>query len=122
VRSMSVPSGSRPTPAPPGEAPVRAPPGNAPVRAAPAAAAKPDDLTILEGVGPKIAAALVAAGIDTFAKLATASETELRAAMDKADLRFVPSLPTWAKQAAFVARGDIQGFEAYRNSLTAGRE
>ncbi len=123
VRSMAVPPGNRPTPAPPVDAPVRAvPPATAPVRAAPPAATKPDDLTILEGVGPKIAAALVAAGIDTFAKLARTSETDLRAAMDKAELRFVPSLPTWAKQADLIAKGDVQGFEAYRNSLTAGRE
>lgn len=81
-----------------------------------------DDLTVVEGIGPKIAAALVAAGIDTFDKLAHASEDDLRKALEAASLRFAPSLPTWAKQAAYAAQGDFDGLKAYQDTLTGGRE
>jgi predicted flap endonuclease-1-like 5' DNA nuclease len=127
----------RATPKPKMEAPT-APKAEAP--AAPQAEAEPvveeaapkarasrkksasDDLTVIEGIGPKIAAALVSAGIDTFDKLAHASENDLRNALEAASLRFAPSLPTWAKQAAYAARGDFDGLKAYQDTLTGGRE
>lgn len=59
----------------------------------------PDDLTRIDGVGPKISEALVAAGLTTYAALAAASEDDLRAALSAAKLRFAPSLPTWSEQA-----------------------
>ncbi|MDX2140490.1 MAG: helix-hairpin-helix domain-containing protein [Chloroflexota bacterium] len=92
---------------------------------APAAPAKQkaagDDLTIIEGIGPKMAAALVAAGIDTFAQLAESSEGTIKAAIEQAGLRFAPSVPTWAKQAKFAADGDMDGLKAYQDTLTGGR-
>ena len=81
-----------------------------------------DDLTIIEGIGPKMAAALIAAGIDTFAKLADSSEESLRAAVEAAGMNFAPSIPTWAKQAKFAADGDLDGMKAYQDKLIAGRE
>ncbi len=86
------------------------------------ASAEVDDLKRIEGIGPKMEKALHAASIKTFARLAEASEDELRAAIEAHGLRFAPSLPTWAKQAAFLARGDEAGFEAYKEKLIAGRE
>lgn len=80
-----------------------------------------DDLTKIEGIGPKMSQALVAAGIDTFEKLAAASEDDLRAAIEAADMRLAPSLVTWAKQAAFAAKGDWVGLQAYQDTLDAGR-
>jgi large subunit ribosomal protein L27 len=94
---------------------------------APAAPAKKkaavggDDLIIIEGIGPKMAAALVAAGIDTFAKLADSSEETIKAAIEQGGLRFAPSIPTWAKQAKFAADGDMDGLKAYQDTLTGGR-
>jgi large subunit ribosomal protein L27 len=85
------------------------------------AAAAGDDLTIVEGIGPKMAAALVAAGINTFARLAESSEDTIKAAIEQAGLRFAPSIPTWAKQAKFAAEGDIDGLKAYQDTLTGGR-
>ncbi|MCX7783722.1 MAG: DUF4332 domain-containing protein, partial [Meiothermus sp.] len=82
----------------------------------------PDDLTRIEGIGPKMSAALQAAGITTFAQLAKAKPETLRAALAAANLRFAPSLPTWAKQAAYLTKGDEKGFAAYTQKLTAGRE
>ncbi|GIW38372.1 MAG: alpha-amylase [Meiothermus sp.] len=82
----------------------------------------PDDLTRIKGIGPKMSAALQAAGITTFAQLAKAKPETLSAALAAANLRFAPSLSTWAKQAAYLAKGDEKGFAAYIQKLTAGRE
>ena len=60
---------------------------------------KPDDLTVLDGVGPKTAEALNKAGITTYAQMAAASPKEL---LDKlAGVRGVTSekLSAWIKQA-----------------------
>lgn len=83
---------------------------------------KPDDLTIIEGIGPKMNQALLAAGIDTFAELATTSEDRLRQIIDAAQMPFSPSLPTWAKQAEYLAKGDTEAFKRYTEHLIAGRE
>jgi large subunit ribosomal protein L27 len=81
-----------------------------------------DDLTVVEGIGPKMAAALVAAGIDTFAKLSEATEEQIQASIEAAGLRFAPSIPTWAKQAKFAAEGDFDNLKAYQDKLVGGRE
>ncbi len=88
------------------------------VRAAPAA---PDDLKVVEGIGPKMEKALHAAGIKTFAQLAKATEAEIHAAIEAAGMRFAPSVPTWAEQAALAHKGDWAGLEAFQKTLTAGR-
>jgi predicted flap endonuclease-1-like 5' DNA nuclease len=82
----------------------------------------PNDLTIIEGIGAKMSAALVSAGIDTFDKLAASTESEIRAAIQAAGMRFAPSVPTWAKQAEYAARGDWEGLRAYQADLKAGRK
>jgi len=81
-----------------------------------------DDLTRIEGIGPKMAAALRAAGVETFAALAQATQAELAAALDVAGMRFAPSLPTWAKQAEFAARADWDGLDGFQGELTGGRK
>ncbi|MBI5669385.1 MAG: ATP synthase F1 subunit gamma [Chloroflexi bacterium] len=83
---------------------------------------KPDDLTIIEGIGRKMATALKAAGIDTFDKLAQATEAQLVAAIEAAGMRFAPSLPTWPQQAAYALRGDWDGLKAFQKQLTSGRK
>jgi hypothetical protein len=122
---------AEPAPAPEPEAAAEAEPAPAPepeaaAEAEPAPAPEPeaaaDDLTKIEGIGPKMQAALKAAGITTFARLAQASEDELRAAIEAAGMRFAPSAKTWAEQAAFAARGDWDGLAAFQASLTAGRK
>jgi predicted flap endonuclease-1-like 5' DNA nuclease len=59
----------------------------------------PDDLTIINGIGPKMQTALQAAGYDTFAKLAAASPDALRAAVQAAGMRLAPTIDTWPEQA-----------------------
>lgn len=81
-----------------------------------------DDLTVVEGIGAKMAAALRAAGIDTFSKLAESDVATLRAAIEAAKMSFAPSLPSWPEQAAYVLRGDMDGLKAFQKQLTAGRK
>lgn len=83
--------------------------------------AEPDDLTVIEGIGPKMSRALIEAGIDTFVKLSAASEDDIRAAIQAAGMNFAPSAPTWPSQAALAARGDWDGLKRYQDTLTAGR-
>ncbi len=81
-----------------------------------------DDLTVIEGIGPKMAGALRTAGIDTFVKLSQTTETALRAAIEAAGLSFAPSLPTWPEQASYVVRGDMDGLKTFQKQLNAGRK
>ncbi len=90
------------------------PPASAVTPPAPAITAQ--DLVRIDGIGPKIAAALYAAGIDSFEKLSSASKDRLRQILSDAGIRLAPSLNTWAAQAAFAARGDWEGMNRYNES------
>jgi predicted flap endonuclease-1-like 5' DNA nuclease len=72
-------------------------------QATPDAVAKSDNLTRIPGIGPKMALALKAAGITSFAALAASDEAAIRAAISAAGLRFSPSLATWPEQAKLLA-------------------
>ena len=74
-----------------------------------AAAGVPDNFVVLDGIGPKVALALNAAGIRTFAQLAEADEATLRAAIRAAGMRSAPSLVTWSGQAKALAEGKAAG-------------
>jgi len=80
-----------------------------------------DDLTKIEGVGPKMSAALIAAGLTTFAKVAAASEDELRTAIEAAGMSLAPSISTWAEQAELAAKGDWDALAALQDELKGGR-
>ncbi|MEO8392443.1 MAG: helix-hairpin-helix domain-containing protein [Chloroflexota bacterium] len=73
-----------------------------------------DDLVKLNGIGPKSAAALKAAGIDSFQKLANSSEDQLRAAV--AGVRLVGDVSSWARQASYAAQGDWAGLNEFNAS------
>jgi predicted flap endonuclease-1-like 5' DNA nuclease len=81
-----------------------------------------DKLTRIEGIGPKLAATLAAAGITTYAQLADADLAELRATIKAAKLRLSPNLATWPAQARLLAEGDQRGFTALADDLAADRE
>ncbi len=93
-----------------------------PQPATPKSSSATDNLTKIEGIGKKMDAALKAAGITTFARLAQATDEELQAALEQAGLRFAPSLPTWSRQAGFAAADDWDGLKQYQDELVAGRE
>ncbi len=92
------------------------------VAAAAASEGEDDDLERVEGIGPRIGAALRAAGITTFENLATSDVAKLQSALEAAGLRFAPSLPTWARQARLLADGDEEGFLKLTEQLVGGRD
>lgn len=74
-----------------------------------------DDFRRIQGVGPKMAAGLQAAGIRTYQQLAELDEPALRELIRGAGLRGAASLPTWPKQAkalAEAARASSTGVSA----------
>ncbi|MFI9487128.1 helix-hairpin-helix domain-containing protein [Promicromonospora sp. NPDC052451] len=89
---------------------------------APATAAPQDDLRRIEGIGPKIAAALAAAGYGTYARIAGATEDELREAVASQGIKFAPSASTWADQAQYLVDGDEDGLQEYQDYLVGGQE
>jgi hypothetical protein len=73
-----------------------------------------EDLTIIEGIGPKAQEALAASGIISVAQIAVASVDTLKSALEAAGLNLRLLKPeTWPKQARYVAEGDVEGFDAY---------
>ena len=85
-------------------------------------APSPDDLIIIEGIGPKIAALLNSAGITTFSALATVEITRLDEILTQANLRSLAAPDTWPKQAALAAEGRWDELKQYQNALKGGRE
>ncbi|HKE65389.1 MAG TPA: DUF4332 domain-containing protein [Micromonosporaceae bacterium] len=106
----------------PVEGPNRPPAVDLPRRSVPPDALDPDDLARIEGIGPRFAAALVTAGIRTFAQLAASDVEAIRDAVASAGLIAAPSLPTWPAQARLLADGDEDGFALMTARLIAGRD
>ena len=77
-----------------------------------------EDLTKIYGLGDHMADQLVAAGIDTYAKLADTDLDKLREVVESegADEQGVNE-ETWAKQARFLADGDLDGLDDYVEGL-----
>lgn len=81
---------------------------------------KPDDLEIIEGIGPKIAGLLRAAGIATFAGLAATPVDQLRTMLNDAHLR-IADPTTWPEQARLAAEGCWEDLKTYQGALRGGR-
>ena len=98
----------------PEEAPAAAPVvAAAAVAEAAAPAASPDDLTQLNGIGPRASEALAKAGITTYAGLAEANEPQLRHALHEADMVPPANVASWPMQASYATKGDWQGLMKY---------
>ena len=80
-----------------------------------------DNLTLVEGIGPKIQKMLEAEGIQTYGDLAKADVAKLRAIMDANKLR-IADPTTWPKQAALLADGKMDELKKYQDKLKGGRE
>ena len=83
---------------------------------------EPQDLKRIEGIGPKIDAALKAQGFVTYARVAAATEDELRAAIKAEGVRFAPSASSWARQAQLLADGDEDGLKEFQDYLVGGQD
>jgi large subunit ribosomal protein L17 len=89
----------------------------------PEALAHVDDLTVVEGIGPKIAELCNAKGIYTFAQLAATPEDTLDAMLDAAGPAYSSHNPgTWAKQAQLAADGKMDELKAWQDELKGGKE
>ncbi len=89
---------------------------------APKASSKADDLTKVEGIGPKIAEIFQAAGIGTFAELAAASVDRLKEILEAAGSRYASHNPgTWPKQAELAAAGKWDELKKWQDELDGGK-
>jgi hypothetical protein len=79
-----------------------------------------DDLTKLEGVGPKVAKILADAGITTFADLANADAADVDKVLDANKLQMLDSAG-WIEQAKLAAAGDMEGLAKLQDELKGGR-
>ncbi len=87
------------------------------------AMADADDLTVIEGIGPKICSLLHEAGIRRFAQLAQCEEARLQAVLDAAGSRYSLARPgTWAAQARLAANNQWEALKAWQDALDGGEE
>lgn len=81
-----------------------------------------DDLTIIEGIGPKIAEILTKAGIEDFAGLAATKKSAIAEILSEAGSRFAMHDPTtWPQQAKLAAAGKWEQLKKLQDELKAGK-
>ncbi|MEM9411859.1 MAG: helix-hairpin-helix domain-containing protein, partial [Planctomycetota bacterium] len=78
-----------------------------------------DDLTLIEGIGPKIAEILTMNGLRTFSDLAMRQPMEISAILGPEFASHDPS--TWAQQAQLAATGQWDQLRAWQDELDGGR-
>lgn len=83
-------------------------------------APKADNLTKIEGIGPKIAETLAAAGIATFAELAKTDAKKIAEII--ADVRGNHVPDTWTKQAEMAAEGKWDELKKLQDELDGGKK
>lgn len=86
-----------------------------PVAEAPAA----DDLAIIEGIGPKIAETLVAAGLVTFADVAASTPEAIAEIIADIKGNHIPD--TWPAQAKLAAEGKWDELKKWQDELNGGK-
>jgi large subunit ribosomal protein L21 len=97
-------------------------PAKAPGKAAAAKSGAGDDLTRIEGIGPKIAVLLQEGGIASFADLAAAPADRLKELLEAAGSTFATHDPTtWPEQAGLAAKGDWDALEKLKAELDGGK-
>ncbi|MEO1083675.1 MAG: DUF4332 domain-containing protein [Acidobacteriota bacterium] len=81
-----------------------------------------DDLTRIEGIGPKMASVLTEAGIGTYAELSTRPPDGLRELLGSINSRYRMIDPeTWPEQAGLAAEGRFDALKALQAELKGGR-
>jgi predicted flap endonuclease-1-like 5' DNA nuclease len=84
-------------------------------------AIEPDDLKLIEGIGPKISSLLQEAGIVTFAHLASTDVKRLKQIIADAGLTALADPTSWPEQAGLAATGQWDALEALQDELKGGR-
>jgi large subunit ribosomal protein L21 len=80
-----------------------------------------DDLTRIEGIGPKVAKTLAEAEISTFEALASTSVEDIQKILTDAELQMMDAT-TWPQQAELAAKGDWDALKKLQDSLSGGRK
>lgn len=83
----------------------------------------PDNLKLVEGIGPKIEGLLNAEGIYTFARLAATDSEQISKVLKEAGPRFQMHDPgTWPEQAAFARDGEWENLKHLKETLNGGKK
>jgi len=82
--------------------------------------AEPENLKIIEGIGPKIQQILYAAGIHTYAELSEQSVEQLELILKAAGIRLA-NPQTWPAQARYAKNGSLAELSQYQSTLKGGR-
>lgn len=83
---------------------------------------KPNDLKIVEGIGPKIETLFKRAGIEDWEALAATSQERLKELLNEAGPRYRLADPeTWPTQADMAAKGEWDKLKEYQDILQGGR-
>lgn len=82
--------------------------------------ASPDDLEVIEGIGPKIKSIFAEAGITTFAQLGDSDPSHLESILRQAGLR-LGDPTSWPEQARLAENGDWDGLKRLQEALKGGR-
>ena len=80
-----------------------------------------DDLTRIEGIGPRISGLLQAAGITTFAHLASTDVKRLKQIIAEAGLTALADPTSWPEQATLAATGQWNALETLQEELKGGQ-
>ncbi|WP_285652016.1 30S ribosomal protein S2 [Allomuricauda sp. NBRC 101325] len=90
---------------------------------APKKGTKSDDLTKIEGIGPKAAEALVESGIVSFSDLASADTDDIKSVLTEASSTLAHLDPTsWPKQAKMAAAGEWEELQEWQDKVKGGVE
>ena len=81
-----------------------------------------DDLTVVEGIGPKISELCSGIGITTWQQLAETDVADLQSMLDAAGSRYAVHKPgTWPQQAGLLAAGEWADFMTLTDELEGGK-
>ena len=80
-----------------------------------------DDLTVIEGIGPRVSELLAGAGIKRYAQLAIADQRQLKEIVDRAGLRMIDT-SSWPDQAQLAMQGKWDELDVLKDQLHGGRE
>lgn len=84
---------------------------------------KENDLTLVEGIGPKIAQLFIDAGISTWQRLGETDVASCQTILDNAGERYTIHNPgTWPRQAQLAANGEWQKLFDWQEKLDGGKE
>lgn len=80
-----------------------------------------DDLTLIEGIGPKTANLLVVAGVKSYGDVAAASLADLKSILSKGGSSYALINPsTWSQQAELAAKGKWAELNKLKETLIGG--